>query len=270
MHPTLVEIGRFSIHSYGLMLALSFLAGIYVASHRARKYGLDVQLILDLSVYIILASVVGARLAYIVFHLGDYRNLLDIFALWQGGATLYGGLILAVLTAYYVTYRKGVSFLLVADVMAPSIALGVAFTRVGCFLSGCCFGKPTTLPWGVVFPPASAAGIYARSIPGQTLTLHPTQLYSSLGGLVMFTVLMFMDRKLAGKGATFGLFLVLYGIHRFIIDFFRYYEANMITFGLTLNQLLSAALFLVGLFLLARRSDRKPGFDGAAEGEEEK
>jgi len=258
MHPTLVDLGRFSIHSYGFMLATSFMVGIFVASRRARKFGLDPQLILDLSVYIILSAVVGSRLAYIVFHLEDYRNILDVFALWQGGATLYGGLILAVMVSFIFTYRRGVSFLLAADVISPAMALGLVFTRVGCFLSGCCFGKPTTMPWGVIFPPGSAGGIYARSFASGPVAIHPTQIYSSVGGLIMFILLMLMGNKLDRKGSTFGAFLLLYGIHRTVIDFFRHYEANMIIHSMTVNQIVSIMLFSLGCFLVLRRGDKKP------------
>jgi phosphatidylglycerol:prolipoprotein diacylglycerol transferase len=254
MHPILIKISKLSIHSYGFMLALSFLLGIYLASYRAKKRGVDVQQILDLSIYIIIAAVVGSRLAYIVFHLEDYHSLLDVFALWQGGATLYGGLLLAILASYIFTVKRRADFLLLADTMSPSIALGVALTRIGCFLSGCCFGKATTLPWGVVFPPSSPAGLYARSLSPGTIALHPTQLYASLGNFAIFLLLMKLDRALAKKGSMFGALLLLYGIERFTVDVFRYYESNMIAFGLSLNQLLSILLMLIGIWLLLRKA----------------
>lgn len=253
MHPTLFEFGRFTLHSYGVMLAVSFLLGIYLASHRAKKRGVDVQIVLDLSVYIILSAVVGSRLAYIVFHLSDYNSILDMFAIWQGGATLYGGLLLAIFASYLFSVRRNISFWLLADIIAPSIALGMVFTRIGCFLSGCCFGAPTSLPWGIVFPPTSPAGIYARSFAPGSVPLHPTQLYASAASLVIVCLLLAADQRLLRKrGSVFGAFLVLYGIDRFIIDFFRYYESNMVAFGLSLNQLLSIVLVLGGLLLLLR------------------
>jgi len=258
MHPTLVNIGRFAIHSYGLMLAISFLVGIYMAAYRARRFGVAPHHVLDLSVYLILAAVVGSRLLYVAFHLEDYRNPLDIFALWPGGATLYGGFLLAVFSAYVFIRRRGLSFLLMADIVAPSIALGIMFTRIGCFLSGCCFGKPTDLPWGVVFPPTCPAGDYASSLgpSGSPVPLHPTQLYSSLYGLVIFVLILAAEKKLPWRGSTFGLLLVLYGIARFTVDFFRYYESNMLLFDfLTLNQVLSLGLVVVGLWMILRRGE---------------
>jgi phosphatidylglycerol:prolipoprotein diacylglycerol transferase len=258
MHPILIDLGRIQIRSYGFMLALSFLLGIYLAGRRAKRYGVDPQKILDLSVIIILAAVVGSRLLYVAFHLDQYANPLDIFALWQGGATFYGGFLLALAASYWWVQRNRLSFLVVADIIAPSIALGLVFTRVGCFLSGCCFGKPTDVPWGLVFPPGSPAGAAAaataRNLGLDHVALHPAQLYSSLKGLVIFTALMVLQPRLTRKGAVFGLLLVLYGLGRFVIDFFRFYETNArVLAGLSFNQVISVALVALGAFLLLRR-----------------
>ena len=258
MHPILLDLGRLQIRSYGFMLALSFLLGIWLAGRRAKKAGVDAQKILDLSVIIIIAAVVGSRLLYVVFHLEQYSNPLDMFALWQGGATFYGGFILAVAASYFWVTKNGLSFLKVADIMAPSIALGLVFTRIGCFLSGCCYGLPTTHSWGVVFPPDSPAGAAAIAWAQQQgvdhVKLHPAQLYSSLKGLIIFSTLMILQPRLKKPGATFGLLLVLYGTGRFIIDFVRYYETNArVLAGLSFNQVISFVLIGLGLVLLLRR-----------------
>jgi len=258
MHPILIQLGRIQIRSYGFMLAVSFLLGIWLAGRRAKRYGVDPQKILDLSVIIILAAVVGSRLLYVVFHLDQYSNPLDMFALWQGGATFYGGFLLAMAASYWWVQRNNQSFLTVADVIAPSMALGLVFTRVGCLLSGCCFGKPTDGPLGLVFPPDSPAGSAAAALAAERgldhVALHPTQVYSSFKGLVIFLVLMAAQRHITRRGTLFGLFLVLYGIGRFTIDFFRFYEPNArILAGLTFNQVISVVLILIGGFLLVRR-----------------
>jgi phosphatidylglycerol---prolipoprotein diacylglyceryl transferase len=263
MHPILIQLGRIQIRSYGFMLAVSFLLGIWLAGRRARRYGVDPQKILDLSVVIILAAVVGSRLLYVLFHLDQYSNPLDMFALWQGGATFYGGFLLAMAASYWWVQRHNLSFLTVADVIAPSMALGLVFTRVGCLLSGCCFGKPTDGPLGLVFPPDSPAGNAAAAIAAERgvdhVALHPTQIYSSFKGLVIFLVLMIAQRHLTRRGALFGLFLVLYGIGRFTIDFFRFYEDNArILAGLTFNQVISVVLILAGAFLLVRKEKQVP------------
>ncbi|NIO00885.1 MAG: prolipoprotein diacylglyceryl transferase [Candidatus Latescibacteria bacterium] len=270
MHPVLIQVGWFTIHSYGFMLALSFLVGILVASKRARNFGLEPQHILDISVYIILTAVVGSRLLYVAFHLDEYRNFLDMFALWEGGATLYGGLLLAILASYIYTSRKRLSFLFTADALSPSIALGLAFTRIGCFMSGCCFGKVTDLPWGVTFPTDCAAGYYslriARELSVPAVKLHPTQLYASLYGLITFLLLFLFERRVRKKGGTFGALLVMYGVFRFSLDFFRIYEEDMLVlFGLTLNQVISVGMFLIGIYLLLRKtSERRSAPSGNA------
>jgi phosphatidylglycerol:prolipoprotein diacylglycerol transferase len=259
MHPILIHIGKLAIRSYGFMLAFSFLAGIWLAGRRAKKAGVDPQKVLDLSVIIILAAVVGSRLLYVVYHLDQYSNPLDMFALWQGGATFYGGFILATLASYVWLQRNKIPFLQMADIMAPSIALGLVFTRIGCFLSGCCYGKPTTHSWGMIYPPDSPAGAAAAAIAQERgvehVALHPTQLYSSLfEGLTIFMLLMLLQPRLQKRGATFGMLCVLYAIARFTIDFFRYYEPNArVMGGLDFNQIICVFVFFSGIFLLIRK-----------------
>jgi phosphatidylglycerol:prolipoprotein diacylglycerol transferase len=262
MHPVLLDLGRFQIRSYGFMLAVSFLLGIWLSGRRARKMGVDPQKILDLSVIIILAAVVGSRLLYVAFHLEQYSNPLEIFALWQGGATFYGGFLLALAASYWWVQKNNLNFLTVADIISPGIALGLVFTRVGCLMSGCCFGKPTDHAWGLVFPPdspaGSAAALTAARLGLDHVALHPTQAYSSFKGLIIFVGLLALQPVLRKRGSTFGMFLVLYGIGRFTIDFFRFYEENArVLMGLSFNQVISVGLILIGLVLLLRR-ERTP------------
>ena len=262
MHPVLIKIGWFNIYAFGFMLAVSFLIGIYMATRRAKTFGVDPQYILDLSVYIILAGVIGSRLLYVVFHLDEYQSMVDVFALWQGGATLYGGFLLSILVIYMFTKKRKLDYLLVADIVSPALALGIMVTRVGCFLSGCCYGKPTELAWGVVFPPDSAAGAYAKQMAAtlsvDAVALHPTQLYASFFGMVALLVLFLFRNKLTKRGSTFGALLVLYGTFRFTLDFFRFYESNMrVLLDLSLNQWISLGLFGLGLFFVLRKTDIK-------------
>ncbi|MEJ2720315.1 MAG: prolipoprotein diacylglyceryl transferase [bacterium] len=260
MYPILIKLGWFNVYSFGFMLALSFLIGIYISSLRGKKFGVEPQHVLDLSVYIIVAGVVGSRLLYVVFHFDEYNRFIDIFALWQGGATLYGGFLLAIFVGYVFSVKRKIDFFLLGDIIAPALALGIMLTRVGCFLSGCCFGKMTELPWGVVFPPQSPAGYYASEYAAEhslsVVALHPAQLYASGFGLITFVLLLAFQRQLSKRGATFGALLVLYGVFLFTLDFFRYYEANMrVLAGLTLNQFISIGLFAIGLYLLLRKTD---------------
>jgi phosphatidylglycerol:prolipoprotein diacylglycerol transferase len=255
MHPVLIDLGFFKIYSYGFMLALSFLAGILLAARRARSRGLDSDLIYDLSIILVLGSVIGSRGLYILTHRDNFDGILDIVALWQGGATYYGGLILAVAGAVVYLRIKKVPFLQVADICAPSIAAGVFITRWGCFLSGCCFGEPTSCPTGVVFPPGSPAGHYH---PG--VEIHPTQIYSSLYGLAIFAALMLIDRKRRFDGFLFSWLCIMYGVARFIVDFFRHYEDSAIVAGgLTDNQVISIILILFGAVLMTVRRRQAAG-----------
>ena len=262
MHPVLVKIGWFSIYSFGFMLALSFLAGIYLSSVRAKRLGVDPQIVLDLSVYVIISGVVGSRLLYVAFHIDEYRNPIDVFALWQGGATLYGGLALALIVGYAFCKKRDTGFLLMGDIMSPALALGIGLTRIGCFLSGCCYGRETALPWGASFPPDSPAGAFAREIAARegvaAIRLHPSQLYDSILALSTFALILLLGRRLKKRGAAFGLLLLAYGASRFIVDFFRFYEPNMrLGDGFNWNQIVSAVLVAAGVYLLFRKAGGK-------------
>ena len=245
MHPILVEIGRFRIYSYGFMLAFSFFIGILYAGRRAEKRGVPREIVQDLSIILILLPVLGSRTLYIITHRDHYHSLLDIVALWEGGATYYGGLVLAVLGAGIYLKKKKLDFFKVADICSAPIALGIVFTRIGCFLSGCCFGSPTSCSLGVVFPSDSPAGYLFGG-----KSLHPTQLYSSFYGLVILSVLLAVERRRSFDGSSFAFLCIFYGAARFVVDFFRYYEESAILGGLTYNQVISIGLSLLGIMLL--------------------
>ncbi|MBN1164023.1 MAG: prolipoprotein diacylglyceryl transferase [Candidatus Krumholzibacteriota bacterium] len=248
MHSVLIDWGFIKIYSYGFMLALSFLVGILLAARRAAKTGLAPEVIYDMSIILVLSAVVGSRGLYILTHLSDYHGIIDIIALWNGGATYYGGLILTLIGALIYLKRKEIPFFRVADICSPSIAAGVFLTRIGCFLSGCCFGKPTGCALGVVFPLGSPA---AREYFPETPPIHPTQLYSSLYGLIILALLFLLERKKSFDGFTFGFLCVFYGAARFIVDFFRFYEDSAMIGGkLTNNQVISAGVIVGGVLIL--------------------
>lgn len=265
MHPVLFKVGWFSVYSFGFMLAMSFLIGIYLSNYRARRLGVDPQHILDLSVWIIVAGVVGSRLLYVAFHFDEYESPIDVFALWQGGATLYGGFILAVFAGWIFSRRRRIGFFLLGDILGPAIPLGVMLTRVGCFLSGCCYGRETTCGWGVAFPPDSPAGAYARRLAAErgvdAVCLHPTQLYDSFFGLATLVILLAFQSKLVKRGATFGLMLVCYGTFRFVVDLFRVYEENMrVGSHFNLNQIVSLLLVFTGIAIMSRKTAERTVF----------
>lgn len=258
MYPELLRIGPFVISSYGLFLALAFLAGIYIASRLAGRRGIDADAVINISLVIMVSAIIGSRLLYVLTHLDEFRGrwlytvvpLRPDGSIGLGGLILLGGVLGAILAGSLYARHRRLPYWPLADSIAPALAFGLFLGRIGCFLNGCCYGKTCNLPWGVKFPPESAA----TYIMGHQ-ALHPTQLYSSGYALLIFAVLMWLESRKPFAGLLSGVFLMLYGIARFSVDFFRYYERQMFFFGtLDLNQLISIMLFLSGgLILYIRR-----------------
>jgi phosphatidylglycerol:prolipoprotein diacylglycerol transferase len=251
MHRTLLDLGPLQIHSYGFFLALSFALGIWVAGRRAEERGIPAERITDVALIIILTTIVGARGLYVASHWQQFQGRwLDVFRTWEGGLTMYGGAVPATILGMWFLRHWGLDAWKAADSIAPSMALGLGFTRVGCFLSGCCFGAPTDLPWGVVFPPDSHAG---SEYPGTPL--HPAQLYASAVGFALFGFLLWLDRRPLPRGRLFLTFLLLYAVARFFLDMVRVYDPSaypIAALPLTLNQLISIVVFLFAVLRLAR------------------
>lgn len=257
MHPVIFRLGPLEIKSYGIMLAISFLVGYLVARKRGENRGVKQEVLLDLCFWILLSAIVGSRAFYIATHWDQYSdNPLGAFSIWEGGLSMMGGVLMALAVGWLYLKKNGVRFTLMADTVAPSIALGVGLTRIGCFLYGCCYGLPTELACGIIFPPESAAG-YHFHVP-----IHPTQLYSSAYGFAIFGVLLLIERFRPPEGGLFGIFAMLYASARFTIDFYRYYEPQQYVIAqpaLTNNQLISIALFAFGVALVIRAWLRRPG-----------
>ncbi len=249
MHPTLIQIGPFALHSYGFMLALSFFFGILLAARRAPRRGVSSDQVFDTSLVIVFASIVGARLMYVLFHRDEMHSFVDVIAVWRGGLAMYGGVLAAMAAAWYYLRRRGIPFLRMADIVAPSLGLGLMLTRVGCFLNGCCYGKPTESALGVHFPESTFGG---QLFAGEAL--HPTQLYSSAVGLLVVLTLLAIDRRRLSEGHLFAFYLILAGLGRFALDFVRFYEANVyVMWSLTVNQLISLGGVMVGVLLYVSR-----------------
>jgi phosphatidylglycerol:prolipoprotein diacylglycerol transferase len=252
MLPDILTLGPLTIHSYGLMLAIAFLAAIGVIEYLAKPRGMDTDKIMDFALVAMVAAIIGSRAFYVLSHLAEYRaNYWSVLAVWEGGLTFYGGVLLAVPAAVLFMKRNRLPVWPLADLVAPGFALGVGFGRLGCFLNGCCFGKPSRLPWAVRFPPNSAAGAL-------DCALQPTQLYESLFGFALFALLMYLVRKKFFSGFLFCLFIATYAVWRFFLDFLRYYEPSQFTLlGLTNNQWVSVFLLIAAIvtaILLRRHS----------------
>jgi phosphatidylglycerol---prolipoprotein diacylglyceryl transferase len=215
MHPVLLKLGNISVYTYGFFIAVGFIVGILLAKREAERRGIDPEVIMDLAFYIIIAAIVGSRLFY-VFTTPDVflENPLEILKIWNGGLVFYGGFILALITAVFYVYRWKLNVWQVADVIAPSIALGQFFGRIGCFSAGCCYGKICAMPWAVIFQAPN-------SLAPTGIPLHPTQLYHALGNLTIFSILWVYRKKTRFAGQLFWTYVSLYGAVRAVLEIFR-------------------------------------------------
>jgi phosphatidylglycerol:prolipoprotein diacylglycerol transferase len=234
MHPILLKIGYIKVYSYGLMVALGFLLAVFLSERDAKKQNIPPNLIMDLSIIIILFGLLGARIFYAINNLQYYLdNPKEIFMLAHGGLIFYGGALSSLLAAYVFLSIKKVSFLKIADILMPYIVLAHSIGRIGCFLNGCCWGKPTSLWWKVTYP-------------GTTIAVHPTQIYESILLLALFVFLKTLRKKSVFTGQVFLSWAIFYGLIRFLIEFLR--GDNRLFFaGLTLSQIVSAVLFFIGI-----------------------
>jgi len=255
MHPVIIG----PVKSFGFMMAISFAVGIWVAVRRGRRKGIAPETIYDLSFVILVSSLIGVRGLYVLTHLDQFTGQwLKVFAFKEGGLTLYGGIGLALLAGWFFCRRRGLNYLQAADISIPVVALGIGITRIGCFLAGCCYGQPCDLPWAVRFPlGAPAVQQYGP------VAVHPAQLYGSLGGFTIFALLLWWERYSDRPGETLGRFLLLYGVHRFVVDFSRYYEESQrMLLGWSNNQWLSVGLVILGLALMITAARRAVPVNG--------
>lgn len=235
------------------MLALAFSLGYFEALRRAIRSNRDPRHIELLFLIILGSAVVGSRLFHVVFEdpVYYYRNPSRIFAVWQGGYTFYGGLLIGILGVYAYCGARRISFLDTMDIITPSVMLGVFIGRIGCFLAGCCWGKPTDLPWGVVFSnPLSMASDHVHR-------LHPTQAYEALGGLALFVYCWTSANRRRFEGQVFFAGLIGYAVLRFFVEIFRGddYRGFVLSGTLSYAQLISLTLLpftVVALFLFSR------------------
>lgn len=256
MYPELFKIGPFTIHTYGVFVTAGFLLGLGFAVRQAKKEGVPPNKIVDLSFYILLSALIGSRLFYIMINANYYlKNPLDIFRVWEGGLVFYGGLLLTVPTVLWYVKRNALSLWVTADLFAPSLAIGHAIGRIGCFYAGCCYGKPAEgLPWAVTFTDPQTLALVG-------IPLHPTQLYESLGELTIFFALIALRRHKSFNGQLFVIYVILYSVLRFIVEFFRGDVARgFITQQLSFSQGVSVLIFLTAVagFIVLRRGKRSP------------
>lgn len=253
MYPVLFKIGNFEIHSWGVAFAISVLMGLWVAVKRAPRFGVKPDHIMDIVVVIIISAIVGSRLWYVIYHIDEFKgHWIDTVNPFQNGyigiagLSMVGGVVIAILSSLVYTRIKKLRFIALGDVIAPSFLLGVGIQRLGgCFLNGCCFGRPTDSFLGVVFPLKSVAG---SIFPGQPL--WPAQLYASALGFVGFALILWLSMRYKFSGSTLWLVFAYYAVARFIVDQFRYYESPQILghlgpLTINVNHVLLGVLFIL-------------------------
>ena len=262
MYPELFHIGPVPIRSYGLMLVISFFVGVFYMKKVADRHDKSFEVYLNIAYIMIFGGIIGARLAYVLLHLsefsGRWSSTFNPFATDNygiAGLNLYGGVLLAILGTFVYCRMKGLSILDIFDDFSPTLGIGLFFTRIGCFLNGCCFGTPTDIFCGVKFP--------EHSIPWYVFGekhIHPSQIYSSLYGLLLFLILHFLMKHKKFTGQLVAVLFMIEAFFRFAIEYVRYYEDAMnytvagVTF--TFNQVISVTLFLAGLVIYIVQSKR--------------
>jgi phosphatidylglycerol:prolipoprotein diacylglycerol transferase len=265
MFPQLFHIGSFWLPTYGVLVAAGVLAGLTVAAKISQLCGIDPEKAWNLGVLAILSAILGAKLLLIVndwnWYAAHPRDLFSLSTL-QAGGVFYGGLIAAVAVSVWYIRRNQLPVLRTCDAFAPGIAIGHAIGRLGCFAAGCCYGKPTNLPWGVTF-----TNPVANAISGTPLNvrLHPTELYESVVELINFLFLYWLIRHKKSDGQVIGAYMFLYGVARYFLEFLRDDPERGSVFGGAMSgtQLISIFLVLIGGALWLRRK-KAPEAESAA------
>ncbi len=257
MYPTLIKIGSFEITTFGLMMFLAFLTAGWVLTRQFRRYGLSDDLASSMVMAAAIGGIVGAKVYYaILFH--DIKLLLD-----RAGLVWYGGLIGGFLACSWLIWRNKADYFTAADATAPALAVGYALGRIGCFLVGDDYGRPTTSWVGIAFPKGSppttaeelrrfGVAVDPSVAPYEILRVHPTQLYESAAALLMFAILVWISRRPHPRGRAFGAFLLLMGVERFLVEIVRAKDDRFLG-PFTIAQLISVLIFIVGTFLVMRR-----------------
>jgi phosphatidylglycerol---prolipoprotein diacylglyceryl transferase len=260
MYPKLFELGPLPLHTYGLLLATALLVAISVAARLAERDGVDRKRAWDLGFVVIISSIIGAKLLLVFvsydYYLSDPRRIFSLEFL-QAGGVFYGGFLGAVLGAYLFARRNpDLPFWRMADAAAPAIPLGQSIGRLGCFAAGCDYGRPTDVPWAVTF-----TSDYAHRIVGVPLhvPLHPYQLYESFGTFVLFLGLLWAFSRRQFTGQVFLLYVICYGVLRFILEFYRGDFDRGFVFGelLSTSQFISLLLVPLAILLYARLAKRR-------------
>lgn len=266
--PILLDVPAWNvrIHAYSVMILLACTGALCITAWRARRAGLSVDAVYELAVWLFLGGVIGARALFVIQHPETVRTPVDLFRSWQGGNIFYGCIMGGLAGSLIYWWRRPFPFWGMADAVAPALAVGILFGRIGCFLNGCCFGSECTLPFplAVRFPSGSQAWyaqVEAGNLPPAaafSLPVHPTQLYAAGAGLLLLAVLSLAFRYRRRDGTIMVLLMILYPLTRWPIEMLRGDEQTVFA-GMTLSQNISLALFASGLVAARWLSGRKDG-----------
>jgi phosphatidylglycerol:prolipoprotein diacylglycerol transferase len=258
MHPILVDFGFFAVPTYGFLLAVGLLLGLWTAERRAASVGLPKEKVSKLALWVVLWGLLGGKVLLVLTDPSYLRSLDGLLGLLRAGGVFYGGLVGALVAAVVLLRRLQLPFYPVADAMAPSIALGHFFGRLGCFAAGCCYGASCQKPWAVVFRDPQAAAISGTPLG---VPLHPTQLYEAAFNLANYLFLAWFFRRQQDRlgGQVLGAYLVNYGVARFFIEFFRGDADRGFVLGglLSTSQAIALGMIPLGVWLLLRGLGRR-------------
>jgi phosphatidylglycerol:prolipoprotein diacylglycerol transferase len=252
VHSEAIHLGPLTIHWYGIMVAAGFLVGLWSARGRAVREGFAPELAVDFGPWLLVGAIVGARLLYVVSYWDVAfagKPWWEVFMIQKGGLVYYGGFVGAVCGAAIFCRKRGISFLKAGDLLAPSIALGQVFGRIGCYLNGCCYGFPTDVPWACHFP-------HYHETHG--IGVHPVQLYEAAACFGLFVVLALWHRRKQLDGEVFAGYMAGYGLvrsntERFRGDYSSWGFGERFTPGQSFSLLLLAGAICLGLWLIWRR-----------------
>ena len=267
LNPIALKLGSFAIHWYGLMYLFGFLGGWVLLQVRIKSQKLNwtVDQLSDLVIYLILGVVLGGRLGYVLFYNFSFylQHPLQALAIWDGGMSFHGGLIGVIIAIALYAHQNQRKFFEIADFVVPVVPIGLGTGRIGNFINGELWGKVTNLPWAMQLPCADSRFVrYCNgATTGYSPAHHPSQLYEFfLEGVILFVVLWCFSRNPRPRMAVSGLFALLYGVFRFIVEFVRLPDVQLgyLAFGwLTMGQVLSLPLILIGMLLLGLAYSRK-------------
>ena len=248
------NIGPLSIPTYGTLLAIAFLAGLWVIAREARRHGLDPTVLTDMAVWALIGGLVGARVLLVIVDWDHYaKNPRDMWSLFQSGGVFYGGLVGGIAVGAWYVIRHKLAFWRVADVAAPAVVLGQAIGRLGCLAAGCCWGKPADVDWAVRFRDIQAARNLGTPID---TPLHPTQVYESMAAALIFVFLIWLAGRKRFHGQVALGYVLLYSLTRFGIEFFRGDVSRGFVGPLSTSQFIAAVLVplaLITWLLLAKK-----------------